>query len=104
LYETSRAMFLRPDLVNPTYTTLPPFAANNPVELLRVSKVPNWPGYIGSPRLATASYGAQLQLYRSARDIALAIAILDPRYCFSDCYLRRPGRKRNSSVRYFYAE
>jgi hypothetical protein len=34
-------------------------------------------GYIGSPRLATASDGAQLQQYRSAHDTALAIAILD---------------------------
>ena len=77
LEETSRLLFLRPDLVNPVYRTLPPFAANSPTDLFRVSKAPNWPGYIGSPRLATASYGAQLQQNRSARDNALAIAILD---------------------------
>lgn len=75
--ETSRLLFLRPDLVNPIYRTLTPFSANNPAELFRISKAPNWPGYIGSPRLATANYGAQLQQYRSARDNALAIAILD---------------------------
>lgn len=77
LEETSRLLFLRPDLVNPVYRTLPPFAANSPTDLFRVSKAPNWPGYIGSPRLATANYGAQLQQNRSARDNALAIAILD---------------------------
>lgn len=77
LEETSRALFLRPDLVNPIYTTLPPFDADKPVDLFRVSKAPNWPGYLGSPRLAKVNYGAQLQQYRSARDIALAIAILD---------------------------
>jgi creatinine amidohydrolase/Fe(II)-dependent formamide hydrolase-like protein len=77
LEETSRALFLRPDLVNPIYTKLPPFAANNSVDLFRVSKVANWPGYIGSPRLATANHGAQLEQWHAARDIALAIAILD---------------------------
>lgn len=75
--ETSRLLFLRPDLVNPSYRTLTPFAANNPAELFRVGKAPNWLGYIGSPRLATANQGAQLQQDRSARDNALAIAILD---------------------------
>lgn len=77
LDETSRLIFLRPDLVNPNYRTLPPFAANNPVELFQVAKAPNWLGYIGSPRLATAAYGARLQQYRTAWTNALAIAILD---------------------------
>ena len=77
LDETSRLLFLRPDLVNPSYPTLAPFAANNPVELFQVAKAPNWLGYIGSPRLASAAYGASLQQYRAARTNALAIAILD---------------------------
>lgn len=75
--ETSRLMFLRPDLVNPTYHTLQPFTANNPAELFQAGKSSNWQGYIGSPRLATANYGAQLQQYRAACDSALAFAILD---------------------------
>jgi creatinine amidohydrolase len=75
--ETSRLVFSRPDLVNPLYRTLPPFTANNSAELFRPGKTPNWPGYIGSPRLATDSYGARLQQYRSERDNALALAILD---------------------------
>ncbi len=75
--ETSRLLFLRPDLVDPGYRTLPPFPANNPAELFKVAREPNWPGYIGSPRLATAAYGARLQQYRSALTNALAIAILD---------------------------
>jgi hypothetical protein len=75
--ETSRLMFLRPDLVNPIYRTLPPFTVNNSAELFRVAKAANWLGYIGSPRRATASDGAQLQQYRAARDNALALAILD---------------------------
>ncbi len=77
LEETSRLMFLRPDLVNPIYRTLPPFTANTLSELFQIAKAPNWRGYIGSPRLATANYGAQLQQYRAAWNNALAIAILD---------------------------
>ena len=77
LDETSRLIFLRPDLVNPSYRTLPPFTANNLVELFQVAKAPNWLGYIGSPRLATAAYGARSQQYNTARANALAIAILD---------------------------
>ncbi len=75
--ETSRLIFLRPDLVAPGYSTLPPKPANNPVELFQVAKAPNWLGYIGSPHLATAAYGARLQQYRAAWNNALAIAILD---------------------------
>jgi creatinine amidohydrolase/Fe(II)-dependent formamide hydrolase-like protein len=75
--ETSRLMFLRPDLVNPIYRTLAPFTANNSTDLFRVGKAANWRGYIGSPRRATASEGAQLQQYRFAQDAALALAILD---------------------------
>jgi hypothetical protein len=75
--ETSRLLFLRQDLVNPIYRTLPPFAGNTPAEISQVAKRPDWLGYFGSPRLATATYGAQLMQYRAARDIALAIAILD---------------------------
>jgi len=77
LDETSRLLFLRPDLVNPSYRTLPSFAANNPLELFQVARAANWSGYIGSPRLATAAYGARSQQYRSALANALAIAILD---------------------------
>ena len=77
LDETSRLMFLRPDLVNPSYRTLPPFAANSLVELFQIAKAPNWLGYLGSPRLATATYGAQLQQYRAMQNSTLAIAILD---------------------------
>lgn len=77
LEETSRLMFLRPDLVNPIYRTLPPFTANTLPELFQTARAPNWLGYIGSPRLATANYGAQLQQYRAAWNNALAIAILD---------------------------
>ncbi|HEX8187396.1 MAG TPA: creatininase family protein [Pyrinomonadaceae bacterium] len=75
--ETSRLMFLRPDLVGPVYSRLEPRTTNNPTEFFKVARVEGWPGYLSSPRLAGANHGARLQQYRSARDNALALAILD---------------------------
>ena len=75
--ETSRLMFLRPDLLSPTFSRLAPLTANNPAEFFKVARTENWPGYLSSPRLASATHGARLQQYRSARDNALALAILD---------------------------
>ncbi len=77
--ETSRLMFLRPDLASPLVGRLLPQTTNNPLEFFTVARAENWPGYLSSPRLANASYGARLQKYRSARDNALALAILDGR-------------------------
>lgn len=75
--ETSRLLFLRPDLVDPVYKQLPPRTTNNPVEFFTVARAAGWPGYLSSPRVANASYGARAQQYRSQRDNALALAILD---------------------------
>lgn len=75
--ETSRMLFLRPDLVNPIYSKLPSQTIINPPEFFKIARAENWLGYLSSPRLANANYGARLQQYRSARDNALALAILD---------------------------
>jgi creatinine amidohydrolase/Fe(II)-dependent formamide hydrolase-like protein len=77
--ETSRLMFLRPDLVSPLVRRLLPQTTNNPGEFFKVARAENWLGYLSSPRLASASHGARLQKYRSARDNALALAILNGR-------------------------
>lgn len=82
--ETSRLMFLRPDLASPVYSRLEPRTANNPAEFFKVARAENWPGYLSSPRLASANHGARLQQYRSARDNALALAILDGTLAESD--------------------
>jgi creatinine amidohydrolase len=65
--ETSRLMFLRPDLVSPIYGGLEPRTTNNFAEFFSVARVGKWPGYLSSPRLANASHGARLQQYRFAR-------------------------------------
>jgi creatinine amidohydrolase/Fe(II)-dependent formamide hydrolase-like protein len=75
--ETSRLMFLRADLVSPEYVRLEPRTANNPSEFFDRARVDRWPGYLSSPRLASAKHGAALQQYRSKHDNALAIAILE---------------------------
>ncbi|HYN84905.1 MAG TPA: creatininase family protein [Pyrinomonadaceae bacterium] len=74
--ETSRLMFLRPDLVSPTYGELVPLTVNDFVKFFSAARVEKWPGYLSSPRLASAGHGARLQQYRSARDNALALALL----------------------------
>jgi creatinine amidohydrolase/Fe(II)-dependent formamide hydrolase-like protein len=76
--ETSRLMFLRSDLVDPIYRKLPPLTANQPGDFVQFDQA-NWSGYIGSPRIAKAKYGEQLQRYRAKRDIALVLAIIGGR-------------------------
>jgi creatinine amidohydrolase len=75
--ETSRILFLRPDLVPLSYLKAKPFTANSPLEAVTLATSVDWPGYIGSPRLATATYGA-LAMRRKANEFnRLALAILD---------------------------
>ena len=76
--ETSRLLFVRPDLVDPIYSKLPPLTLNHPGELAQFAQ-PNWSGYVGSPRVAKAAYGERLQRYRVTRDGALISAIVDGR-------------------------
>ena len=76
--ETSRLLFLRPDLVDPSYGKLPSLSVNAPSDMIQFSRA-DWRGYIGSPRLANAKVGRQLQEYRATRDAALVLAILDGR-------------------------
>ena len=76
--ETSRLMFLRPDLVDPGYSKLPPLTANHPGDLFQFGQ-PTWRGYVGSPRVAKATFGERLQRYRVTRDAALVSAIIDGR-------------------------
>ena len=47
------------------------------MEFFNVARTAGWPGYLSSPRVANANYGALSQQYRSQRDNALAIALLD---------------------------
>jgi creatinine amidohydrolase len=72
-FETSGVLFLRPDLVGPV-TQAKPRPGASFADLQRLAREPDWPGYFGSPRLATASRGSRWAGYtKEQTDYALAI-------------------------------
>ena len=77
LNETSRLLFLRPDLVNPAYKNAPPITPRDAKHRLEIAKAESWPGYFGSPRLASAAFGAKAWRIASSGTIDLALKILD---------------------------
>jgi len=75
--ETSRILFLRPELVHSDYTSAKSETAPSDSDLNSLAKAPDWPGYFGSPRLGSAAAGAQL-VHRGVEDITdLAIRVLN---------------------------
>lgn len=77
--ETSRILFLRPDLVPADYVQAAPHTANSPAEAVAAAKADGWEGFIGSPRLASAAFGAQEMRQRAATYDAVALSVLDGR-------------------------
>jgi hypothetical protein len=75
--ETNNVLFLRPDLVSPAYKNAPPLPARDPKHRVEIAKANDWPGYWGSPRLATAAAGAAQFKRFSSRYVDLALKILD---------------------------
>lgn len=75
--ETSRILFLRPDLVAPGYATAPPNTADTPRDAARIAGAPGWQGYIGSPRQASSAFGAREMRERAALYNRTALAVLD---------------------------
>lgn len=75
--ETSRILFLRPDLVPADYAQAAPHTANSPAEAVAAAKADGWEGFIGSPRLASAAFGAQEMRQRAATYNAVALSVLD---------------------------
>lgn len=77
--ETSLLLFLRPDLVAPGHSAAAPLGDRTMGALVSIAKRPGWPGYFGSPRLATAQKGARdfEKLRRVA--VGLALEILEGR-------------------------
>jgi hypothetical protein len=75
--ETSQMLFLRPELVRSGYRTAPAQAGTDWRQLVDKGATERWPGYFGSPALATAARGA-VSLQASSKDLAdLAVRILD---------------------------
>jgi creatinine amidohydrolase len=77
LSESSRALFLRPDLVSSGIRNAPSFPVMKPDELEKVGAAEGWPGYFGAPRHATAAYGVAVMKQRAANYIRAAMQILD---------------------------
>ncbi len=75
--ETSRILYLRPDLVGAGYARAAPHTANSPAEAEAAAKAPQWEGYIGSPRQASAAFGEQEMRQRAAAYNTAALSILD---------------------------
>ena len=46
-------------------------------DLIPIAKAEHWPGYFGSPRLASAAFGATLWKVFSSRIVDVALKILD---------------------------
>lgn len=57
--ETSSMLYIVPHLVNSHYKTAVPFSGQDMDTLISIAKRPEWMGYFGSERLATAKYGEE---------------------------------------------
>ncbi len=75
--ETSWMLFAHPDLVDPAYKQAVPQSGETWDDLERIASAPDWPGYLGAPANAKASYGAALAEKISTAVIGLALRILD---------------------------
>ena len=56
LNETSMMLALRPDLVSSGYKNAQSFPGAKMEDLIQISRKPDWLGYFGAPRLASAKY------------------------------------------------
>ena len=59
--ETSGLLAVRPDLVRPSYHSLPSYRVENRTEMRETASRPGWPGYFSSPARATAAYGRDVE-------------------------------------------
>jgi len=75
--EHSLMLYLKPELVAPAYRTAPPIAGATMDESFAIAKPASWPGYIGSPRLATAALGETIWKRFAAAAIDHALKLLD---------------------------
>ena len=77
LSETSRILFIKPGLVDAAYTSAKPFTVTDPTKFTEMATGPEWLGYFGSPRGATAAYGAYIMNFRAGWAGKTIFSILD---------------------------
>jgi creatinine amidohydrolase len=75
--ETSQILFLRPELVPASVAQAPSWTGQNFPDLYTMAAKPDWPGYFGAPRFASAALGAQELLELSRLTSGMALRILD---------------------------
>ncbi len=75
--ETSLMLYLQPRLVAPAYRTAPVQTGQTMQASIAVARAANWPGYLGSPRLANGALGEKIWKALSASFISHALQILD---------------------------
>ena len=75
--ETSWLLALQPGLVRAGYRAAPDQSDSTMDGLVRLARLPDWPGYFGAPRLATAAHGQAI--WNALRDSTIAVTrrILD---------------------------
>lgn len=74
--ETSLMLFMQRKLVDPGFKSAPAFTVRG-FDMSAVAKLDNWPGYFGSPRFSTATYGAGLYQLQSSQAVEQALKTLD---------------------------
>ncbi len=75
--EHSRILFLRPDLVRPDVGTAPPVVGRNFADLVALASRDDWPGYWGTPSIATAAAGARAMSAIAQAAVDVALKVLD---------------------------
>jgi creatinine amidohydrolase/Fe(II)-dependent formamide hydrolase-like protein len=73
--EHSRLLFLRPDLVDAGVAAAPPVTGGSLDDLASIASRPGWPGYWGTPAIASAAAGARAMtaIAQAACDAALKV-------------------------------
>lgn len=77
LGETSWMLHVRPDLVRSDHVTATAVTVKRWREYESVTKDENWPGYFGTPRLATVATGRDLMTAWASNVADLAVKIID---------------------------
>jgi len=75
--ETSLMLYLRPELVAADYTKAPIRTGATLDQSMTVAHEADWPGYVGSPRLATRAIGEQIWKALSTAASAYANKVLE---------------------------
>ena len=77
MVEHSVILALRPDLVPAGVAQAPSITGRDRPDLTRIAARPDWPGYFGAPRHASAELGRRVLEAESGQYVALALRILD---------------------------